>query len=177
MRLRRDRRARSLAALALSAVAALGSTRALAQVTADEPAAILVFPKLLVFSDDNPDGKLDTFIRISNVSTSAINVLCYYVNTTPRCDVQGGDCFPDKQVCPVDIGGGEIFPGKCIPQWRPTDFKIRLTREQPTGWLVSVGEGVGCEVVQPVCSSDGTTRCARDSDCGAGNRCDWHRFS
>lgn len=156
----------------LLALAVVGTAApAVAQVTADQPAAILVFPKLLVDAQDNPDGKLDTFIRISNVSSTPINVLCYYVNTTPQCDVAGGDCFPDKQVCPVDIGGGNIFPGKCVPQWRATDFKLRLTREQPTGWLVSVGEGVGCQVVQPLCSNDGTTKCTRDSDCAAGGRC------
>jgi len=170
MRLRRNNGSGAFAVLLTLALAASAS-RVAAQVTADKPAAILVFPKILVHSDANPTGTLDTFVRISNVSATPINVLCYYVNTTPQCEVAGGDCFPDKQVCPVDIGGGEIFPGKCLPQWRATDFKLRLTREQPTGWLVSVGEGVGCQVVQPLCSNDGVTKCTRDSDCGVGNRC------
>ena len=60
---------------------------ATADVASDHPAAILVFPKLLV---DTANG-LDTLIRISNVSDTAINVYCFYVNATPQCSLEDGD--------------------------------------------------------------------------------------
>lgn len=131
---------------------------ALAEITTDHAAAILVFPKVLV-DTESPEGRLDTFITISNISTQPINVLCFYVNATPRCDNGTGPCFPE-QVC----------TGTCLPQWQQTDFRFRLTREQPSGWLVSQGAGVGCNRLGR-CSDDGTTPCVDNQDCAAGIRC------
>jgi hypothetical protein len=37
--------------------------------------------------------------------------------------------------------------------------------------LVSGGEGTNCAFLDGVCSTDGTTRCERDADCGSHNRC------
>ncbi|MDX2168862.1 MAG: hypothetical protein SF182_17455 [Deltaproteobacteria bacterium] len=152
--------------MALIAVLLPSAHTATADVASDHPAAILVFPKLLV---DTGSG-LETLIRISNVSESPINVWCFYVNATPRCTVPGGTCFPDKRSCSAVIGGQTLF-GECDPQWQETDFLFRLTREQPTGWLVSAGQNVDCRLIDGVCSNDGTTVCDRDSQCGVGNRC------
>ncbi len=140
--------------------------RASADIASDHPAAILVFPKLLV---DTANG-LDTVVRIANVSDSPLNVLCYYVNVTPRCSIPGGSCFPSALSCQAEVGG-QIFIGNCEPQWQPTDFNIRLTQEQPTGWLVSEGQAVNCRFIDGVCSQDGATPCQRDTQCGVGNRC------
>jgi hypothetical protein len=141
----------------LVALGAVSAARA--DVASDKPGAILVFPKLLVHTEGDT-GRLDTFVRISNISTSPINVLCYYVNTTPRCPVEGS-CFPDRSECP------EI----CDEVWQPTDFVLRLTRDQPTGWLVSDGQGVGCRRLRGLCSNDDSMSCVRDNECGSGNRC------
>ena len=136
-----------------------------ADIASDHPAAILVFPKLLV---DTANG-LDTLIRISNVSDTSINVFCFYVNVTPQCPLDNGtSCFPDKATC---TRPGQEFPGFCRPQWQETDFIIRLTEEQPTGWLVSQGESVNCAFIDGVCSNDGTTQCDIDMDCPPGSRC------
>ena len=126
------------------------------EIGSDKPAAILVFPKLLVETEDG----LDTMIRVSNLSEDPINVLCFYVNATPRCTIEGGSCFPDKLACPVDIDDEIVF-GDCLPRWQPTDFLFRLTRDQPTGWLVSAGENVNCQFLEGVCSKDGTTPCTQ----------------
>lgn len=152
--------------LAIALLAVVAPVRAMADIASDHPAAILVFPKLVV---DTANG-LDTLVRISNTSNTPLNVLCYYVNVTPRCTVTGGSCFPDQLECQAEIGG-QIFRGDCVPQWQPTDFNFRLTSEQPTGWLVSAGQVVNCRFMDGVCSQDGTTPCQRDTQCGAGNRC------
>jgi hypothetical protein len=151
------------AALALS-VAPAGAARA--DIASDHPAAILVFPKILV---DTVNG-LDTLIRLSNVSDTPINVFCYYVNSTPICPIPGGSCFPNQLACQGEVGG-QIFIAPCRENWQPTDFTFRLTRDQPTGWLVSQGQSTNCPFLQGVCSNDGTTKCERNADCGAGNRC------
>lgn len=138
-----------------------------ADIASDHPAAILVFPKLLV---DTANG-LDTLVRITNISAAPINVKCFYVNVTPKCSLeQATSCFPNRSACFRAIGDS-IIPGKCLPQWQETDFYIRLTREQPTGWLVSGGESVNCRFLNGVCSSDKTTICNDDGDCGIGRRC------
>lgn len=157
-----------LGALALLGVALAGPGPALADIASDHPGAILVFPKMLL---DTADG-LDTMIRITNVSSTPLNVYCFYVNSTPQCSLgpDGSSCFPSELACFRDIGGQQVA-GKCLPQWQETDFVVRLTREQPTGWLVSGGESVNCAFVDGVCSNDGTTSCDTDSQCGADNRC------
>ena len=157
---------RSIAAAAAWLTIVLGMPlAAAAEIGSDHPAAILVFPKLLV---DTANG-LDTLIRISNVSDTPINVYCFYVDTTPQCSfTDGTSCFPNKSTCERIGATG----GTCIAQWQETDFIISLTEEQPTGWLVSEGEGVDCGFMRGVCASDGTTICNFDNDCpGSSNRC------
>ncbi len=128
------------------------------EITSDHPAAILVFPKVLV-DTEGEDGRLDTFITISNISTQPLNVLCYYVNATEICETGNGVCFPER-----------TCTGSCLPQWQQTDFRFRLTREQPTGWLASVGAGVGCNRLGR-CSNDGSTACEDNQGCTAPARC------
>ncbi|MBX3026304.1 hypothetical protein KF840_15455 [bacterium] len=152
-------------ALALGLGLAAGG-RARADIGSDHPAAILVFPKLLV---DTANG-LDTLIRMSNVSDTPINVYCFYVNATPICSIPGGSCFPNQLSCQANIGG-QIFIGSCIDNWQPNDFTFRLTREQPTGWAVSKGQSTNCPFLDGFCSNSPATKCQRDTQCGAGNRC------
>lgn len=159
---RRDRgmRWRAVAVMALASVIWVSPTVLCADVASDAPAAIVLFPKILV---DVSSG-LDTFVRLSNTSQDPQNVLCFYVNVTPHC-VNGGlsdTCFPDPGNC----------SGQCVPQWQETDFLVRLTARQPTAWLVSEG-AVDCQFVQGSCSGDPDRNCARDAECasaGAG-RC------
>jgi hypothetical protein len=158
------RRLLGVGLLALGLVAGGGPARA--DIASDHPAAILVFPKLLV---DTVNG-LDTLIRLSNVSDTPINVFCFYVNATPLCSIPGGSCFPSQLSCQAEIGG-QIFIGSCIEQWQPNDFTFRLTREQPTGWLVSEGQSTNCPFLDGVCSDDGTTPCQRNGQCSPGSRC------
>ncbi len=144
---------------------------ATAEILSDGPAAIVVFPKILIHTNDETGSRLDTFISLSNVSQEPINVLCYYVNATPECDIEG----PDRSCFPVNT----CSPGRCLPKWKQTDFRFRLTREQPTGWLASVGSGVGCNR-SGICAGDGVTECCSSivngncgllAECADGSRC------
>src|SRR5262249_21392062 len=86
VRRRANRRGPVLIPLVAATVLSVGLAmprHALADIASDHPAAILVFPKLLV---DTSSG-LDTIIRISNVSDSPINVYCFYVDATPKCSL------------------------------------------------------------------------------------------
>lgn len=102
---------------------------ALADVSSTNPAAILVFPKIVVDSG----GAVDTVIQISNVADNPVNVRCFYVNANGRCS------SPPFQVCnpngPNTCAGGGI----CVPGWQETDFAFRLTSKQPISWSVRDG--------------------------------------
>ena len=152
----------------LFAACVAGARPAAADVASDHPAAILVFPKLIVETSQG----LDTLVRISNVSNTPINVYCFYVDATPQCSLglpNVTSCFPDQLACFGTFQGSPVT-GTCLAQWQETDFLFRLTQDQPTGWLVSQGEGVSCAPLG-LCSNDGTTTCKSDTDCGAGNHC------
>lgn len=154
-----------MAALALVSLAIPAVVSA--DIASDKPAAILVFPKLLV---DSANG-LDTQIRLTNTSNQPIKMKCFYVNTTPQCEVPGGDCFPNERGCVGMVDSVPIF-GSCEPKWQETDFIVELTSRQPTTWLVSAGAG-GCQQVQGagVCSQDAAMGCSNNTQCGAGNFC------
>ena len=143
-----------------------GAVPLAADIASDHPAAILVFPKLLV---DTANG-LDTLIRLSNVSDTAIDVYCFYVNATPTARIPEASCFPNQLSCQATVGG-QIFVGSASHNWQPNDFIFRLTQDQPTGWLVSQGQSTNCPFLDGVCSNDGTTTCRRNAECGAGNHC------
>jgi hypothetical protein len=171
-RLQRDRTVGSVrfwcTLVGVCAIAAIAS-RAVADVASDQPAAIVVFPKIIV---DTNSG-LDTLIRLSNTSNSQINAHCFYVNATPLCSVPGGSCFPDEIGCVGMVDAVPVF-GTCNPQWQETDFLVRLTAYQPTSWLVSQG-AVDCQSLQVlgagVCSNNPNQVCQNNTECGTGNRC------
>ena len=100
------------AALALGWAAAAG-----AQVTNEQPASMLVFPKLIV------GGSRDAVIQVSNSGNSTIGVHCWYVD--------GALTFPD-------LPPGGINPPRCAV----TDFQLVLTQKQPTSWVASRGRPV-----------------------------------
>lgn len=100
-----------------------------ADVSSTNPAAILVFPKLVV---DTSRG-VDTFVQISNVADEPVNVRCFYVNANGRCST------PPFQVCNPNGVNDCSSPGVCVPGWQETDFAFRLTSKQPIYWRVSTG--------------------------------------
>jgi len=144
---------RSTLAVALSgALAGLlcGGQAALADVASDAPGAILVFPKVIVDTSippSSPRGRVDTLIRISNVSARPASVHCFWVNANGHCHNSPGTvCNPRKFAvstpqCPNN--------GLCLPDWQETDFRINITPGQPVAWLASRGS-VLCRPGDPI---------------------------
>jgi len=109
--MRRQRGRIGLMAAALVGVMASG---AVADVTTERSASILVFPKVIA------DGTRDTIIQITNTSNSMVHAHCFYVNGA---------------LTDVTQPQGPLNP----PQWTEIDFDIWLTKQQPTHWVVSEG--------------------------------------
>ena len=102
-----------------------GGQGARADVASDRPAAILIYPKIVV----NSSAGIDTVIRLTNTSTAApINVHCFYVNANSYCTNDGS-------ICTDSCSGG----GACAPGWVETDFNIVLTAGQPIEWEAADG--------------------------------------
>jgi hypothetical protein len=100
---------------------------AAADVTSDEAAALLVFPKLRL---DSTQG-IDSLIQISNTSEDVINVMCFYVNANSHCSNDPGRICRTNDDCAVG--------GICIAGWIETDFRFQLTPRQPVFWKLSEG--------------------------------------
>jgi len=170
-------------------LAAAPSAQALS--TADKPASILVWPKIVVDSNglfgtcSAPLGRLcsdnsecagdatcrsaatDTLIQLSNTSTTSgggsKQAHCFYINANSHC------ANDPRVVCQTaaQCSGGAA----CVPGWSEIDFDVVLTRDQPLGWYASSGlqhgdfplEGAG------VCSTPPGRACSRNSDCGFPN--------
>ncbi|GBD27199.1 hypothetical protein HRbin30_02543 [bacterium HR30] len=113
----------------VAGIVSVSGTPVAADVSSTNPAAILVFPKVVVDTSNN----IDTFIQISNTADQPVNVRCFYVNANGRCST-----FP-FQVCNPNRENSCAFPGVCVPGWQETDFAFRLTSKQPIVWRVSDG--------------------------------------
>lgn len=98
-----------------------------AQVTSEDPASIIVFPKIVA------DGQRDTFVQITNVSSMATSAHCVYVDTAGACTVDGMPCA-HTQDCAQGPG-----PNQCHRIWQSMDFDLQLSAAQPTNWVVSRG--------------------------------------
>lgn len=115
--------------MALAGGAMMMAGSAVADVSSTNPAAILVFPKLVVDSANNTD----TLIQVSNTANRPVNVRCFYVNANGRCSAPPFDiCNP---YAPNDCGSLSF----CVPGWQETDFAFRLTSKQPIAWTLGVG--------------------------------------
>jgi hypothetical protein len=111
------------------------SITAHADVASDKPAAILVFPKLLIDTSNappGPGGQIDTLIRVSNTSDQPISMHCFYVDATPQCPSVAAlrTCLAS----PLDCVANE-----CTSQCQEIDFWVNITAFQPVAWLVSQG--------------------------------------
>lgn len=102
---------------AMLAALTMSARIASADVTTDQDASLLVFPKVIA------DGTRDTLIQISNTKNNTVLAQCFYVNASP--------------VNPFEPAG-PLNPR----QWIETGFNILLTKQQPTIWRVSTGRAV-----------------------------------
>lgn len=101
-----------------------------AQVSTQESASVLVFPKVVA------DGTWDTTIQLGNGANRPTRAVCYYVN--------------------AQLTSPELPPGgPNVPLWAETDFTVALARLQPTHWVVSRGR----PVVEPETCGTSSTDC------------------
>lgn len=118
---------------------AVGVARA--DVTSDQAAAILIFPKIVVDTSGTFVGQpTDTEIQITNASNSVIAARCNLVNATSFCSNSPIDdpiaCSPETEASANPRCGSA---GVCVPQWTENDFRMTLTKRQPVSWKVSEG--------------------------------------
>src|SRR6185503_6095932 len=114
---------------------------AAADVTSDEAAGVVVFPKVVV----NDDEGIDTFLQLSNTSGEQVYVQCFYVNANSHCTNDPELVCSTNDDCALDMvtgtGGGATVPGGfCLPGWLEVDFQFQLTPHQPIAWIASEGE-------------------------------------
>lgn len=116
-------------AMALAGAVMMVAGAAAADVSSTNPAAILVFPKLVVDSTE----RTDTLIQVSNTANNPVNVRCFYVNANGRCS------SPPFNICNpyAENTCGEL--SFCVPGWQETDFAFRLTSNQPIAWTLGRG--------------------------------------
>lgn len=90
-------------------------------VTTERASSILIFPRVLSDTVGVQTGApVDTVIQIANTANSMVFAHCYYVNASPADPTR-----------PPSVSNQ--------PQWQEVDFDIRLTKQQPTHWVVSGG--------------------------------------
>jgi hypothetical protein len=163
-------------ALALGVLGTVSAAHAAQPVlpTSDKPAAILVWPKVVVDTSDNlstSTGSTDTLIQLSSVvpttGSATLNIAgvkqahCFYVNATGHCSNGAGTGCLSSDDCAI---GTTI--GVCTPGWSETDFDVRLTPEQPLAWLASDGLR-NLPLSKPgFCSNNGAIVCNSDNQCG-----------
>lgn len=102
-----------------------------ADISSTNPAAIVVFPKLVV----NTTEGVDTIVQLTNTAPNPVSVRCFYVNASGHCSNS------PTTFCHPGLPADEFcsLPGFCVPGWIETDFFFRLTANQPIVWTVSAG--------------------------------------
>ena len=112
--------------IALAGVAA--ATAAGAQMSPDQPAALVVYPYVAV----DLDAGVDTLIQLTNVADGPTDVRCFYEGVTFECQngQPGESCDPLRPTC----------TGFCAPNPPGRrSFALRLTSRQPVAWRASEG--------------------------------------
>lgn len=130
--------------------AMLGAGSANAFSTSDEPAAIVVYPKIVAdevgtcLATGEPCAangqcggqdvcqRKDTLIRLGNVSDRLVAAHCFYMNANSHCAADGSVC-----TTAADCG----YLSACLPDWAEIDFDVRITARQPLGWTALEGLG------------------------------------
>ncbi len=133
-----------------------GGQAARADIASDKPAAIVVYPEVVVQATG------DTVIRLTNTNqTTPINVECFYINANSHCSggaADGAVCTGNAAAC---TGGGV-----CVPQCQETDFNIVLTEGQPIEWLASAGlADSGLPLPYGFCQQNPFQACGTNDDC------------
>jgi hypothetical protein len=106
-----------------------------ADVTSTNPAAILIFPKVVVDTRGESGEVTDTIIQITNTADIPVNVRCFWVDANGHCSNSKEICNPVGDPEFTACGDFEF----CEPGWQETDFSFRLTPKQPIFFTASKG--------------------------------------
>lgn len=124
---------RGLLGLAIAGLAAAISAPAGAT-TSDDPASILVYPKIQVDTSGVWGPPTDTLLTITSsppVAGQPKQAHCLYVNATGSC----ADNPSEECRTAADCSN----PVPCVPNWAETDFNIFITPNQALAWYASEG--------------------------------------
>ena len=151
----------------------VSSARALS--TSDKPAAILVWPKIVVDTGARLQATpSDTIIEIGNTDSSLLKQAhCFYINANSHCSetaAEPGKVCQDASDCPLPgTSGGNA---NCVAGWNEIDFDVRVTPEQPLAWRASRGLGRTCSSDGGTCTNQPSMSCDPNSminTCGTGS--------
>lgn len=155
----------AIAGLAVCATAPASAT------TSDDPASILVYPKIVVDTSGQWGPRTDTLLTLTSnpIETQPKQAHCLYVNATGSC--------ADNVNEPCRTASDCTNPVPCVPNWAETDFDIILTPNQALAWYASDGlsrgefpiEGPGL-CTNPV-TNDVFGACFGQFGCGPGLEC------
>ena len=126
------------AGLTLGALLLGLATAASARSTSDQPASILVYPKIVVSGTDQ-NGGTDTVLDISNVNDKLVAAHCWLINANSHCasdaDRAGEPCG-DSSECHNSAGN---YDTACLAGWSEIDFEVKVTPNQPLAWSARDG--------------------------------------
>ncbi|HVO22312.1 MAG TPA: hypothetical protein VMW56_01645 [Candidatus Margulisiibacteriota bacterium] len=110
--------------------------------TSDKPAAVLVWPKIVVDTSATLESrKTDTVLQLGNSnSKDPKRAHCFYVNANSHCAetaAEPGKVCGSSTDCPLAGNASAFAP--CVPGWTEIDFDIRITPDQPLAWRASKG--------------------------------------
>lgn len=124
--------AKGLLGLAIAGLAVLAAAPASAT-TSDDPASILVYPKIVVDTSGLWGPPTDTLLTLTSnpTETQPKQAHCFYVNATGSC--------ADNPNEPCRTAADCTNPVPCVPNWAETDFDIFVTPNQALAWYASEG--------------------------------------
>lgn len=125
---------RGLLGLAIAGLAVVSSAPASAMTTSDDPASILMYPKIVVDTSGLWGPPTDTLVTLTSNPTDSQpkQAHCYYINATGFCADNEDEGCRTASDC--------SNPVPCVPNWVATDFNIYITPNQPLAWYA--GEGL-----------------------------------
>lgn len=154
------RRSWSGAIVAVSVIAFCAAASARAQTTTKAPAAILIWPKVVVDTQGILVGTpTDTLINLSNADPTHLKqAYCKMINTVGGCSDTNAPCLSS-----LDCSGEE-----CVAAASQRDFVIVITPEQPLAWFMSTGLS-DLPIGGPGLCASNFAVCLSDSECPGSN--------
>lgn len=136
--------------------------------TSDRPAAIVIWPKIVVDTAGKFGDPTDTVLQLSNTSRrEAKEAHCFLINANSHCANNPALVCQSSADC---IAGNAT--AACVPGWSEVDFGVILTADQPLGWHASQGLQRDDFPLQVpgVCTNPPIAGrlCSSDAQCGGG---------